>query len=595
MNRKSRALYLGDREDGTPLTLDPHARKTHMHVLGVSGKGKSYFLEYLIRQDIKNGDGLCLIDPHGTLYHKIVAWCAEHPDLVNWDKLMLFDATAPGWCCGFNPLRFGEEADTSFSVDSMVSACAQVWGGEDSNATPLLKRVLRSLIHALVESGLTLREAEYLVVAREDFRPLRRYITGRVEDPIIRSQWESWHEARPNEVAEKFESTNNRIIEFLAAPTLRSIVGQDEKVIDFRKVMDKGGVVLVNLESRNKLSDFNARTLGTLITNDLFLKAQTRPEGSRPFYFYIDECARYLNETIERIFTESRKRGLHLILANQDLSQLRKAGETVYKAVMGGAQTKVIFGGGAFEDVDTVVKEVFLDLNLEEPKPSLTKKAAVGQELVIMHGGGEGKALVKSRGHALGIGEGAANMVGQGASEIMSHRIFADGTQSLGAMSAMGESRSSLASSSTMRSEVNSEAEAESISEMKSWAEAYKTIYEDMIGGTYSLEEQRYRKAAWLKRQPVQTALLVLPSYDLTTFHVPSVREPKVSEKRKGRFVRRRFETLSFVQTEGQAWRSVEDRTLRLMQDAGILPKHIVEAEFNPLDNDLPDSGGDNR
>ena len=101
MSRKSRALYLGDREDGTPLTLDPHARKTHMHVLGVWGRGKSYFLEYLIRQDIKNGDGLCLIDPHGTLYHKIVAWCAEHPDLVNWDKLMLFDATAPGWCCGF--------------------------------------------------------------------------------------------------------------------------------------------------------------------------------------------------------------------------------------------------------------------------------------------------------------------------------------------------------------------------------------------------------------------------------------------------------------------------------------------------------------
>lgn len=187
MSRTPRALHLGSRDDGTPLFLKPDDRKTHMHVLGVSGKGKSYFLEYLIRQDIKNGDGLCLIDPHGTLYHKIVTWCAEHPDLVNWDKLMLFDATAPGWCCGFNPLRFGEEADTSFSVDSMVSACAQVWGGEDSNATPLLKRVLRSLIHALVESGLTLREAEYLVVAREDFRPLRRYITGRVEDPIIRS------------------------------------------------------------------------------------------------------------------------------------------------------------------------------------------------------------------------------------------------------------------------------------------------------------------------------------------------------------------------------------------------------------------------
>lgn len=586
MRRKARALHLGEREDGTPLTLDPGARKTHMHVLGVSGRGKSYFLEYLIRQDIKNGDGLCLIDPHGTLYHKIVAWCAEHPDLVNWDRLILFDATAPGWCCGFNPLNFWEGADTSFSVDALVSACAQVWGGEDTNATPLLKRVLRSLIHALVESGLTLREAEYLVVARDEFLPLRRYITGRVEDPIIRSQWESWHEARPHEVADKFESTNNRIIEFLAAPTLRSIVGQDEKVIDFRSVMDKGGVVLVNLESRNKLSDFNARTLGTLITHDLFLKAQTRPEGSRPFYFYIDECARYLNETIERIFTESRKRGLHLILANQDLSQLRKAGETVYKAVMGGAQTKVIFGGGAFEDVDTVVKEIFLDLNLEEPKLSLTKKAAVGQELVIMQGGGAGKASVKGRGHARGVAEGVATMVGQGASELMSHRIFADGTEGLGAMSALGESRSSSSATSSMHSEVHSEAEAESISEMKSWAQSYRTIYEDVVGGTYNLEEQRYRKGAWLKRQPVQTALLVLPTYDLTPFHVPSLRPAKVSERRKERFVRRRFEMLPFVQPEAEALQHLEQRTIRLKQAAGILPDVIAAVEHDPFDND---------
>jgi hypothetical protein len=585
MNRKPRSLHLGLGSGGDALFLDPEHRKTHMHVLGVSGKGKSYFLEYLIRQDIRNGDGLCLIDPHGTLYHKVVAWCSEHPELVSWDKLVLFDASAPGWTFGFNPLRFGEGADIAFSVDSMVSAFAQVWGGEDTNSTPLLKRVLRSLLHALVENDLTLREADYLLTVCEEFSPLRRYITNRVEDPIIRSQWLAWNEEKPHDLTVRFESAKNRFMEILAAPTLRNILAQDKDVIDFRTIMDQGRVVLINLESRNVLSDDNARALGTLITNDLFLKAQTRPEGSRPFYFYIDECSRFLNETIERIFTESRKRGLHLILANQDLSQLRKAGETVYKAVMSGAQTKVIFGGGDFIDVDTVVREIFLDLDLEEPKRSLTRPAAVGQELVITRGGGESQSTSKSRGHAVGVGESSGSVMGQGASELTSHRIFGDGAESLTMTSAMGASQSTASSSSHMHSEITSEAEGESVGETKSWSESYRTVYQDVVGGTYSLEEQRYRKGAWLKRQPRQSALLVLPSYGLFPFQVETLRPAWTRPKKIERFVRRRYEALSFVQPEQEAMRRIEQRHIRLKQAAGILPSEIVEIEstFDPF------------
>jgi hypothetical protein len=377
-------------------------------------------------------------------------------------------------------------------------------------------------------------------------------------------------------------------MEILAAPILRHILAQGEDVIDFRTLMDQGRVVLINLESRNVLSDDNARTLGTLITNDLFLKAQTRPEGSRPFYFYIDECSRFLNETIERIFTESRKRGLHLILANQDLSQLRKAGETVYKAVMSGAQTKVIFGGGDFMDVDTVVREIFLDLDLEEPKRSLTRPAAVGQELVIMQGGSEGRTTSKGRGHAVAIGEGAGTVLSMGSNEVTSHRVFGDGSESLTMTSALGATQGSAESITRMRSEVESKAEGESVSEMKSWSESYRTVYQDVVGGTYSLEEQRYRKGAWLKRQPRQSALLVLPSYELSPFYVETLRPAWTRPKKIERFVRRRYETLSFVQPEQEAIRRIEQRAIRLKQSAGILPSKVVEVEstFDPFDND---------
>jgi type IV secretory pathway VirB4 component len=167
--RGKRGLVLGATETGKLLGLKASVRTTHMHVLGASGRGKSYFLEYLIRQDIRNGDGVCVIDPHGTLYHNILAWCASQHLVISWDHLVLLDASAPGWAFGFNPLNFAG-ADISYCVDSMVHACAQVWGGEDTATTPLLKRALRGIFHVLAEHKLTLLEAIYLISERDELR-----------------------------------------------------------------------------------------------------------------------------------------------------------------------------------------------------------------------------------------------------------------------------------------------------------------------------------------------------------------------------------------------------------------------------------------
>jgi hypothetical protein len=551
-------IELGAIESGSRLYLHPSLRKTHMHVLGASGRGKSFFLENMIRQDIVNRDGLCLIDPHGSLYHKIVSWCTEHAHLVSWDRLVLLDASAAGWTFGFNPLNFAG-ADTSYSVDCMVNACAQVWGGEDTSSTPLLKRVLRSVFHALAEKNLTLLEAAFLINERDELRAIRKVLTEDLNDPVIREQWEKWNVLTPRELREQFASTTNRLMEFLAAQVIRTIVGQRNVTIDLRKIMDEGGVVLVNLESRGRLSDFNARTLGTLITNDLFLKAQGRPTGSRPFYLYIDECGRYLNESIQRILDESRKRGLHLILANQHLAQLRAAGETVYKAIMTDAQTKVIFGGLATEDAETMVKEVFLDLNLQEPKDSLTRRAAVGQEKIILKGGSSGQSTTTGRSTSQGTTVSVTEGVGYSVSESESEAEYADGSEG-STTHAWGVHESASSGETQSTSESSTESFSESISEMSSWAESFKTIYENVVGGLFSLEEQRYKKVAWLKKQPQQMALLVRPDYALIPFRVTDVREPLVNERMTGRFVEQRFRALPFVVSETESLAEIDDR-----------------------------------
>jgi type IV secretory pathway TraG/TraD family ATPase VirD4 len=158
---------------------------------------------------------------------------------------------------------------------------------------------------------------------------------------------------------------------------------QQEDVIDFRRIMDEGDILLVNLSSGRRISEDNASLLGALMVNDLFLKARGRPKGARPFYLYVDECSRFVSEEIGRILDEGRQFGLHLILAHQHLAQLKKAGDAVYNAVWTDARTKVVFGGLSPDDAKVMAETVYMDeVDFEEPKESLSKPVTTGYEII---------------------------------------------------------------------------------------------------------------------------------------------------------------------------------------------------------------------
>lgn len=149
----SRELALGSNNDGTITYIDPKTRSTHVHIIGSTGEGKSKFMEHMIRKDILEGNGLCLLDPHGSLYDDLVLWCESNRLLegVRPRKIILFDPSEDNWTFGFNPLDLAGK-EISYHVDAMVKAVAKVWGGDNMQETPLLKRVLRVLFHALSEN-----------------------------------------------------------------------------------------------------------------------------------------------------------------------------------------------------------------------------------------------------------------------------------------------------------------------------------------------------------------------------------------------------------------------------------------------------------
>src|SRR3990167_2885796 len=98
----SRSLFLGYDALARPIRLNPEERKSHMHVIGSSGSGKSKFLEWMMRGDLANRQGFCLIDPHGTLYDSIVEYAAHR--VLDRD-LILLNLSEPHAVIGFNPFR----------------------------------------------------------------------------------------------------------------------------------------------------------------------------------------------------------------------------------------------------------------------------------------------------------------------------------------------------------------------------------------------------------------------------------------------------------------------------------------------------------
>src|SRR5882762_9907632 len=111
-----------------------------MHVIGSSGSGKSRFLESMIRGDLKNRQGFCLVDPHGELYDSVLAYCARHA--LDRDVVLL-NLSEPGQIVGFNPFRKMPGGDISVQVDRRIAATMHAWGVKNADDTPTLARTLR--------------------------------------------------------------------------------------------------------------------------------------------------------------------------------------------------------------------------------------------------------------------------------------------------------------------------------------------------------------------------------------------------------------------------------------------------------------------
>ncbi len=362
MTYLDRSLYLGT-HGKKRVWLDADDQILSMHLVGLPGKGKSKFMESMIRQDIKNGRGLCLIDPHGKLVEDLLAWLPTQPllfkELLASGRLTVLEPASLTWGFPFNPFGkpFSNGQSRDYYAGSLVKVMTQIWGREVYEQ-PTIRNNLFALFYVLLEKGLTLAHSRYFL-DQHDTNGIRARLTKEIENPIVGDRWRELNSLSATRYHEQFIGPANRLHGFLSSSILFRIFSQQEH-LDFRRAMDEGRIILVNMAPQSRFSSMDGDVLAGLIINEIYQEALLRTTNKpRPFGLYIDECHRYITDDIAKILSEGRKFGVSVVLAHQYLGQLREKSVELFEGIMQAAQTKVVFGLADIEDCKRLASNLF--------------------------------------------------------------------------------------------------------------------------------------------------------------------------------------------------------------------------------------------
>ncbi|MBI2411272.1 MAG: type IV secretion system DNA-binding domain-containing protein [Candidatus Kerfeldbacteria bacterium] len=322
-------------------------RRRHMYMIGKTGMGKSTLLENMIIQDIREGRGLAVVDPHGDLVEKVVNFVPNNR--IN--DVVYFNPADLDYPIAFNILESVSPEYKNLVSNGLVGVFKKIWA---DSWGPRLEYILINTILALLENpGSTLLGVTRMLV---DTR-YRKKILKKITDPVVRSFWVNEY----NNYSEKFRNEaiapiQNKVGQFLSSQLIRNIVGQTRSTIDMRELMDSGKILLMNL-AKGRIGEENSALLGAMMITKMQLAAMSRvniPEKERrDFYLYVDEFQNFATESFAGILSEARKYRLDLILAHQYIEQLN---EVVAPAVFGNVGTLIAFRVGA-ADAEELEKE----------------------------------------------------------------------------------------------------------------------------------------------------------------------------------------------------------------------------------------------
>lgn len=319
-------------------------RGRHMYVIGKTGSGKSVSLMNYIIQDIKDGAGVCVMDPHGELAEGVLNFIPKERA----DDVIIFDPSDTKRPLGLNLLEAYDDEQKDLVALEAMNIMLKLFGSEIFS--PRLQDYFRNGALTLMADNNDLGTLIDIVrlFTNDEFQRER---VAKVTNPVVRDFWENqMAKTGQREKEEMIPFWASKFGQFITNATMRNILGQKKSAIDFRKAMDEGKIILVNL-AKGKIGEINMKLLGMIIVAKIQMAALSRtdiPENKRrDFYLHVDEFQNFATDTFESILSEARKYHLSLTIAHQYIGQIKEAGSE-----FGG---KVDLAAAVFGNVGTII------------------------------------------------------------------------------------------------------------------------------------------------------------------------------------------------------------------------------------------------
>ncbi len=342
-NMPTAGLYLGKsiyRGQSRPIYLGKSDRSRHMYIIGKTGVGKSEFLKDMILQDIRNGEGVCFIDPHDTIDMILPLIPPERAEDV-----ILFDPSDTERPMGLNMLDAQTDEQKDLIVSSIIGLMYKLY---DPNKTgiigPRFEHAIRNaMLTVMYEPGSTFVEVVRVLTDSSYVQEL----LPKVQDPIVRRYW-------TDQIAQTSDFHKSEVLDYIVSKfgrfvtnrMMRDIIGQSASAFNFREIMDQGKILLISL-AKGKIGEDNSSFLGLILVPKILAAAMSRTdvpaEQRRDFYLYVDEFQNFATPDFAQILSEARKYRLNLTVANQFIGQID---EEVKNAIFGNAGTIISFRTG---------------------------------------------------------------------------------------------------------------------------------------------------------------------------------------------------------------------------------------------------------
>lgn len=334
-----------------PIGLMEAERERHQYIIGGTGSGKTTMLQYQIVQDICNGKGAAVIDPHGDMAEAIL----RHIPPERLGDVIYFNPDDLDYPVGLNLLELAPGLDGSelmrekdLITESVVSIFRKIFSDEDSGGHRI-EYILRNTIQtALTQENSTL----FTVFDLLNDPKYRRSVVKNLDDANLINFWKNeFGKAGDMQKVKMSAGITAKIGRFLFSASARQILEQPKSTIDFDDIINSGKILICNL-SKGLLGEDTSELFGITVLAKLQLaslrRARLKQAERRTFYLYVDEFQNFATTSFVQMLSESRKYHVFMIMAEQSTSQ--QSDQQTVNIILANVGTIICFRTGNPQD-----------------------------------------------------------------------------------------------------------------------------------------------------------------------------------------------------------------------------------------------------